>query len=68
MALDMGRLRGAARLRAQDFSWRTMVDRLDHVVEAVAQGVPVPRRSVALPDTRGAVVDLRAPVASGQRG
>jgi glycosyltransferase involved in cell wall biosynthesis len=68
MALDMGRLRGAARLRAQDFSWRTMVDRLDHAVEAVAEGMPVPRRSVALPDTRGAVVDLRAPVASGQRG
>jgi glycosyltransferase involved in cell wall biosynthesis len=68
MALDMGRLRGAARLRAQDFSWRTMVDRLDDAVEAVAESRPVPRRSVTLPDTRGAVVDLRAPVGSGQRG
>jgi hypothetical protein len=45
-----------------------MVDRLDDAVEAVAEGRPVPRRSVALPDTRGAVVDLRAPVGSGQRG
>jgi glycosyltransferase involved in cell wall biosynthesis len=49
----LGAMRRAARARAHDFSWSTLVNRIDTVMEALATGAPAPALAPPPPEGLG---------------